>query len=103
MGTVVHPTLLVSVALDRTLLISVLWGVGTVACHCSPSSEVTKYECPTPEWGHARLCQQLHTWQVVAHARDVPLASWASRSPHAPAALGKARVGWSDERNLSSV
>lgn len=71
-----HPTLLVSMwPWTEILLTSVLWRAGTAGYHCNPTSEVTKYVRPTPEWGHAGLCQQLpgasHTWQAVAHATGV--------------------------------
>lgn len=94
-----HTTLLVSVRpWTEILLISVLWKMGTGAYHCSPASEVTKCACPTPEWGHAGLCQQLPGTTTpgrgVAHGRDVLLASWASRSPHVPATLEKVRIWW---------
>lgn len=102
-----HPTLLVSVQpWTETLLIPVLWRVGTTACHCSPTSEVTKYACSTPEWGHAGLCQHLpgtsHTWQVVAQECDVPLVSWGQQvTPQPP--RGRSGFGGQMRGNLSTV
>lgn len=94
-------------ALDRILLISALWSVGATACHCSPTSEATKHACPTPEWGHAGLCQQLlapatpgRRWHmcVTCRRRHGPASHLTPQAP-----WGRSGFGGLTRGSLSTV